>query len=630
MMRNSRSEKSSFVLYKRLMRFVRPYKVRFAVAVLAGVLCASSLYGILTYTPRVIMPFEAEAAARSVEPDKSEPSTAPGVGDITKLQDALVDKFDIEIMDESGRLTWQGLIISIIALPVLLALYAVALYLNKYLMRWLAARVTRDLRDQVFDNLQLQSLAYFGRTDVGELMSRCTNDISVVEYTMASTIGDLLRAPLEVIAAVSMIVFYSIKWDLLGVVSIGFIVVPLCLLPIIVFGRRVKRHTRNALSKVGELVSRMHENFTGIRIVKAFHTEDRERGRFADMNASYFKSIIRALRAELAMHPFMQAVGGLLFLSFMIYCFSRQIALFQIIPFILASVVAYKPLKNLAQVNANLQRGAAALEGIFALLDADEFLVESPTAKKVSSFENVISFQNVGFSYGEGGNEVIKDASFDIPKGSVVAVVGETGSGKSTLANLLARFYDPTSGSITLDGLDLREIEIESLRGLVGIVTQETILFNDTVANNIAYGRNEVVMADVESAAKEANAHEFIMRDPDGYDRVVGEKGFVLSGGEKQRVAIARAILRDPPILILDEATSALDTVTERLVQEAIAHVMKDRTVFAIAHRLSTVKHADLILLIDRGAIVERGTHEELYELGGKYRALCDMQVLDA
>lgn len=621
---------STWSLYKRLAGFMAPYKVRLTVAILAGLLGASSIVGMLAYSRKILSPFEAKPApAQNESVSVGAPSQSPPSRDAdTQKAIDFLEKWGVDAVDSDDRPTWQCVVVVLVGFPLLLLLRAFGIYLNRYLMRWIAGRVTRDIRDKVFDNLQEQSLSFYGKCDVGGLMSRCTNDMTIVENTMSSTVGDLSRAPLEILAAAIFIISFAVKEDMLSIVSVMFLVFPLCLLPIIVLGRKVKRHTQKALAKVSELVSRMHENFTGIRIVKAFHTERRELSHFTEMNVGYFNSVIRALRAELAMTPIMEATGAMVFCCFLIYCYARGIVLSQIIPFGLAAVFAYKPIKNLAQVSANLQRGAAALEGVYSLLDADDHLPVPKNGKELTSFEDSIRFDNVSFRYDADGNEIIHQTSLDFPKGSVIAVVGETGSGKSTLANLLARFYDPTEGAITIDGTDLREVDLASLRKLIGIVTQETILFNDTVANNIAYGCDQVVMADVEKAAKEANAHEFIVKDPDGYDRVVGEKGFVLSGGEKQRVAIARAILRNPPILILDEATSALDTVTERLVQEAIAHVMKDRTVFAIAHRLSTIRNADQILLLDKGGIAERGTHEELYAAGGKYRELCDMQVL--
>lgn len=329
------------------------------------------------------------------------------------------------------------------------------------------------------------------------------------------------------------------------------------------------------------------------------------------------------------MTPLMEAVALIMGAIFIIVCYSRNIRLHELIPIGGAAVWVYHPLKKLAKVNASMQRGAAALQSIYSLLDEKDVLEEKASPVVIKDFTDRVTFEGVGFRYVKSSPLVLENISFQIPKGSVVAVVGETGSGKTTLANLLARFYDPSEGRVLIDGIDLKDVEIASLRKLIGVVTQETVLFNDTIASNISYGMDNVPEEKIIDAAKRANAHDFIISDPEGYQRVVGEKGFVLSGGERQRIAIARAVLRNSPILILDEATSSLDTVTERLVQQAIAEVMKDRTVFAIAHRLSTVKHADQIMLIADGGIAERGSHEELYSMNGRYRKLCDMQVLD-
>jgi subfamily B ATP-binding cassette protein MsbA len=313
--------------------------------------------------------------------------------------------------------------------------------------------------------------------------------------------------------------------------------------------------------------------------------------------------------------------------AFLLYCYSKGVLLSDIAQLIAPVIFAYQPMKNISKINTYIQRSMAAADRYFDLIDTNTALVEKPGAVSVNEVNHGIEFNNVTFSY-DPGKPILNGISFSIPKGSVVAVVGETGSGKTTVANLIARFYDVDSGAVTMDGTDLRDLKIADLRNLIGIVTQDAILFNDTIAANIAYGRPDASREEIIAAAKQANAHQFIegRHHADSYDTVVGEKGFKLSGGEKQRVAIARAILKNPPILILDEATSALDTVTERLVQEALDHVMANRTVFAIAHRLSTIKHANLILVMDHGHIIERGTHDELLVHSGRYKKLHDTQ----
>jgi subfamily B ATP-binding cassette protein MsbA len=375
----------------------------------------------------------------------------------------------------------------------------------------------------------------------------------------------------------------------------------------------------------------MHEVFTGIRVVKSFHTEDAERDRFQEINNRYFKAVLSALRAEILMSPAMELTTTLLACAFIIFCYVRGFRITQIIPIGLVAIMVYKPVKHLTRIVPALQRSAAALERIFTLLDTDTRLPEAEHPVPMRSFEKGVVFDRVSFQFAPGGRMILEDISFEIPRGGMVALVGETGSGKSTIANLLARFYDPTAGRVLFDGTDVRDISTVDVRRLVGVVNQETILFNESVAFNIAYGHPDATPGQIAHAAKLANAHDFIVAHPEGYDRIVGEKGFTLSGGERQRVALARAILRNPPILILDEATSALDTVTEHLVQEAIARVMENRTVLAIAHRLATVRSADLILVVDRGRIVERGTHDELYARpDGRYRRLCNLQFTSA
>jgi subfamily B ATP-binding cassette protein MsbA len=483
------------------------------------------------------------------------------------------------------------------------------------------------VRNAIFSTLQRQSLKFYGNIDIGELISRCVNDTASIEYVLAHTVASAARAPFEILAVIIWAAKYSVE-NGIGrfVLAIG-VFLPLCVLPIIILGQRVKRWTKKSLERISLVVSRMHENFTGIRVVKAFNTEKYEEDRFHALNLSYFRAVVKTFKAEILMSPLMESVIAVIGMAFLVICFILRVDLVKIAMVGTAVYLSYKPLKEIAQISAWLQRGAAALGRIFALLDTDTSLPEpvNPVAKK--GFEDKIVFDHVDFSFSPEGPEVVHDACFEVPRGSLVALVGETGSGKSTYANLLARFYDPTSGKVTLDGVDLRQIATSDLRALIGVVTQDTILFNDTIANNIAYGTEGATMEQIEAAAKMANAHEFIVAHPEGYGRVCGDKGFLLSGGEKQRIALARAILRNPPILILDEATSALDPESEQIVQENLASIARDRTVLVIAHRLSMVRRANRILVIDAGKVVGLAPHDVLVHREGLYRDFWQQQM---
>ena len=338
---------------------------------------------------------------------------------------------------------------------------------------------------------------------------------------------------------------------------------------------------------------------------------------------------MRAVRCGLLVGPVVETIGILILCGFLVWCFAAHVTLANVLPMVAPLLLIYKPIKQMSNLQVQIESAQASLQRIWSLMDIDMRLPEDPAAKPKATFDDRIRFEDVSFRYDTADHDAVSHASFEIERGRMVAVVGGTGSGKTTLSGLLSRFFDPQQGRVTIDGIDLRNLRTVDLRRLVGSVQQETLLFNDTIEANIRYGSPDATHEQVVAAAKMANAHDFIMEQPDGYDRLAGEKGFSLSGGERQRIAIARAILRNPPILILDEATSALDTVTEHLVQDALENLMANRTVFAIAHRLSTIRHADLILVMDRGRIVERGTHESLYAANGVYRRLCDMQKTD-
>ena len=499
-------------------------------------------------------------------------------------------------------------------------------YLNQYYLTKAGMKVVMDVRNAMFKHLQEQSLAFHGRADVGRLMSRATGDPEIIRTLISQTMSDLCRAPFEILTAVLFICFFAIKNDMISLLLVAIIGFPVCMLPIVWIGKQIRTWSKRLMGQTAGITSRFHENLTCIKVVKAYHTEKSETVKYEDYNLRAFKICMRATRWSILVTPLTETVAFLLATIFVAYCLSTGHGLSEIIPLIPPFLILYKPMKQLGRLQVALENGRAALQRIFSLLDVHEELQEKPDAQTLAEFKEALVFDDVSFGYDSKKEDIIKHASFTIKPGQMYAVVGSTGSGKSTLANLLARFYDVTDGKITIDGHDLRDYRIADLRNIIGAVTQEALLFNATIAENIAYGTPNATQEAIEAAAKLANAHDFIVAHPEGYQRIAGEKGFVLSGGERQRVAIARAILRNPPILILDEATSALDTVTEQQVQAAINNLMKNRTTFAIAHRLSTIRQADCILVLDHGTIVERGTHDELYAQNGVYRKLCDIQ----
>jgi len=535
-------------------------------------------------------------------------------------------KMVVPIIQPNGKLAWQIFAAYAAIFIVAWMLKNLAAYINHYCMRWVGVRVVADMREEIFTSLTRQSLAFYGANDVGQLISRCTTDTAAIEHAVADSIADATRCPVEIAACVTAMIAVSMQYGNYGMLLLLLCGLPLLLVPILIISRRIRKTYRNSFKKIADVTSRMHEVFTGIMVVKAYNMEEAEQQKFRGENRKYQRTLIRAMRLQLLMEPLMETISVSGALVFLVYAYSKGITVTQLSAMMAPVVLAYQPIKKLAKLVTALQKSMAAADRYFALIDTDTVLPEKADGVKLASFEKSIEFKDVVFGYDK--RNILDGITFSIPKGSLVAVVGSTGSGKTTIANLIARFYDVRSGSVTIDGVDVRDCEVKSLRKLIGIVNQDPLLFNTTIAENIAYGCPEATREDVANAAREANAENFIMdgRHADHYDTIVGEKGFRLSGGEKQRVAIARAILKNPPILILDEATSALDTVTERLVQNALNRVMSNRTVFAIAHRLSTIQNADLIIVLDQGHIVERGTHEELLKLNGLYKTLHDTQ----
>lgn len=634
------SDYSTRQVYGRLWRAARRYWLMLSIGVLCGMAVGGSWLPVFQMLKPALEELQAPAAvvqqvdAESVQakeapkgvegqvaPPKAEPQTPAWL----ERTERVAGHLGLQVRDAKGEFKGAFLLLAVLVLPLVLLFRLATVYLNNYCLRWVSVHVVKDLRNRLFAHLQEQSLAFFGRIEVGRIMSRALGDPQQIDSVMSVTIAELCRAPFEILVSLAFVVYFAIEHDLLGMIAIAVIGYPICMYPIVQIGKWVRKWSRRMMECSAVLQSGMVENLTGIRLVKACNTEQLEIDRFAEKNRQVVKTTLRAERLSLFVSPVTETASILLAAIFLLICYWSGKGFADILPLLVPFVVAYKPIKSLGKLQTSIERGRAALSRVYSLLDLDTALPQPQNPVDKKSFDNAIAFEQVGFSYG-AGKTTLEGIDFQLRKGQTVAVVGSTGSGKSTIANLLCRFYDPTSGRVALDGIALDQINPQDLRNLIGIVTQETVLFNTTIAQNIAYGRPEATLEQIIQAAKLANAHDFIASHPDGYNRIVGDKGFVLSGGERQRIAIARAILRNPPILVLDEATSALDTVTEQQVQQAITHLMANRTVFAIAHRLSTIRQADLILVLDKGRIIERGTHAQLYDQGGAYRRLCDIQ----
>ena len=509
--------------------------------------------------------------------------------------------------------------------------FVVILYLLKglcnygqtILMSFIGQRIIADLRNSLYWQIQRQSLAFFTKHPTGMLMSRITNDVSYIQGAVSEAVTSLLRDSSTLIFLV-FVVFYR-DWQL---AVIGMLVFPVTIFPIAKFGEKMRQVATRTQATMGSLNTLLQETIAGTRIVKAFGREDYENQRFAQKNEHLFKLTLKAVAVNALSSPLMEFLGGIGIGAVLFYGGSQVIegksTPGTFFSFLTAIIMLYEPIKRLTNVNNTIQQGIAGAERVFAIIDQSPEIMNKAGAVVLPEITTGIEIDNVTFCYETA--PVLKNINLKIRSGEVIAFAGMSGGGKTTLVNLIPRFYDVTEGQILIDGHDVRDVTIESLREQIAIVTQQTILFNDSVRSNIAYGDIEKSEEDIIRAAETANAHNFIMQLPLGYDTVIGEQGMMLSGGEKQRISIARALLKDAPILILDEATSSLDTESEIEVQEALENLMKGRTTLVIAHRLSTIRNADRIVVIVSGEIVEEGTHEELLLKKGEYHKLYNMQ----
>ncbi|MCB1071283.1 MAG: ABC transporter ATP-binding protein [Kiritimatiellae bacterium] len=518
-----------------------------------------------------------------------------------------------------GSASMRDAVLFMLLIPLVGLVRGLAEYASKYFIQWVGNRVVMDLRDGMFAHLNRLSLGYFVQSRTGEVISRTTNDTTVVQSAVSNVVEDLAKEPMTIVA---MLVYILTLNPMLALISL--VLFPVCILPVVAFGKRVRRYARESQQRIADLVSILQESVACVRIIKAFGMEAYEQQRFHDQNAMFFNRIMKVTKARAAIEPIIVFISTLGISLLLLYVRAVQMTAGEFITFAGAMVMLYTPVKKLSRIHLQVEQAAASAERIFEVLDTPVEVENRSDSVAFSGSVDSIELRDVSFAYVD--HPVLQSIRLEVPAGTRVALVGGSGAGKTTLLSLLPRFYDPDSGEILINGRDLREFTLASLRQQIGLVTQDTVLFNDTVANNIGYGTAGASRQDIEAAARRANAHEFIMAMPDGYETMIGELGSRLSGGQRQRLAIARAILRNPPILLLDEATSALDTESERLVQAALNELMQGRTVFAIAHRLSTITHCDLILVMEKGRIVERGTHAELLAAAGAYKRLYDLQ----
>jgi len=565
--------------YWRLIRYTRPYLGRLIVGGICGVLFAGSTVGFLPVLERML-------------------------GDFFEPAQALTLK---------SALLLGGAVI------LLMLLRGIGQYANTYLVEWVGNRVVMDLRQKAFAHLLELPVGYYNSTQAGDMISRTVNDSALLERAVATVLTDLARQPIVLVGAV----VYAITRDWRLALA-ALLVFPLCLVPILVFGKRVRRAAREGQERMAEIVSIMQESIRGVRIVKAFCMEEREQARFDSASKRFFRRVMRIVSSKALIEPIMILLSGIGLVLALTYASRLGMPWNEFVTMLLALVMLYEPVKKLGKIHLSIEQSSAAADRIFEILDTPLLVTDRPDAGTLDEPVRTITFDQVGFRYGE--EPVLSDITLDIQAGERIALVGGSGAGTTTLVNLLPRFFDVTEGRILINGRDLRDVTLRSLRMKTGIVTQDTFLFSDTVAANIAYGLPDAPPEKIEAAARMAHAHDFIMEMPSGYETQVGELGMLLSGGQRQRLAIARAVLNDPEILILDEATSALDTESERMVQAAIDALVEGRTVFAIAHRLSTIMNCNRIVVLDKGRIAEIGTHDDLLAHSGIYRRLYDLQ----
>jgi subfamily B ATP-binding cassette protein MsbA len=582
--------------YKRLYSYVRPYRWRFVVGLVAGFL-SGLITPVMPLVLAKVMSFMFHGAAPNPMLVREHPeifSAGPKVNSIA--------------------------IISLL-IPLVMAARSLSGYINAYYMSWVSNKVVTDIRTELFNKIARHSMDFFNSMPAGFLISRITNDTRGMQSALSTVSSDVFKQPVTIIGGILALLYMDWKFTV-----VTLTLFPICMAPIRIYGRRARKAVQHEQEEMGQMVVTMQETFAGIRVIKSFAREDYQAKSFLRSNQIQFTNMMRMIKSTEAIGPLVETVAaigiGLAFLY--VYAINLPAGLFC--GLLLGIFILYDPIKTLSKLHVVMQRSVQATTEVFRILDTDPTVKDAPNAIKLPESKGQLDFEHVNFRYATGSSNAISDINLQIESGKSYALVGASGAGKSTILSLILRLYDPTSGIVRIDGLDLRTLKQQSLREQIGLVTQETFLFHDTIFNNIKFGRLDATREEIYAAAQTAFAHDFIMAQAQGYETIVGDRGCLLSGGQQQRLAIARALLKNAPILLLDEATSALDSESEKQIQLALERLAAGRTVIAIAHRLSTILTADQIVVMDKGLIKEIGTHAELLNKSGYYRRLYDLQ----
>jgi len=582
--------------YRRLLGYVKPYKVRFIVGLLLGF-----AYGGVS----ALLPLAISRVTGTIFHGAAPTPTAL--------------RSNLEALNTGPKI--NSIVLICLAIPAIMTVRSLCSYGNTYCMQWVSNKVVTDIRGQLFNKMVRLSMDFFNKMRSGLLISRITNETRVVQMALTAVSSDIFKQPVLIVGAISVLFLMDWKFTL-----ITLILFPTCLLPLRIYGRRARKALRGQFEGMGEMVVTMQETFAGIRVIKSFAREAHQEKEFKRSNQMQFSQMMRIIRSMEATGPLVETIAALGIGLALLYVYAANLSAGRFFGLISGIFILYDPIKTLSKLQIVMQQSITATTAIFALLDTKPTVQDSPDASKLTSATGRIDFENVTFRYANTVTDAISDLALHIESGKSYALVGASGAGKSTILSLILRLYDPTSGAVKIDGRDLRSVTQKSLREQIGLVTQETFLFHDTIFSNIQFGRLDATEEEVHEAARAAYAHDFIMAQPKAYETVIGDKGCLLSGGQQQRLAIARAVLKNAPILLLDEATSSLDSESEQQIQKALAELATGRTVIAIAHRLSTVLSADQIIVMDGGRIKEIGTHVELLEKSGYYRRLYDHQ----